>query len=144
MRNPCDQCEYASTIIFNLRRHKQSKHKGIRYPCDQCEYATTELSKLKQHKQSKHDGVRYPCDHCEYSATYKSELNKHKRMKHTNTEECGVTAKKTFLAAENIEPEPDVVKHEPEPVHVKYEPEFGIYDNTIKSEVLEEDPLAGL
>ena len=65
-------------------------------------------------------------------------------MKHTNTQECGVTSKKTNLAAENIEPEPVHVKLEPEPVLVKYEPEFGIYDNSIKSEVLEEDPLAGL
>ena len=127
-----------------LKQHKESKHEGVRYPCDECEYSANRLANLKMHKQSKHDGVRYPCDQCEYSASYKSELNKHKRMKHTNTQECGFTARKTNLAGENIEPEPVHVKLEPEPVLVKYEPEFGIYDNTIKSEVLEEDPLAGL
>ena len=40
------------------------------------------------------------------------------------------------------EPEPVHVKYEPEPVHVKYELEPNDYDNTIKSEVFEQDPLA--
>ena len=43
------------------------------------------------------------------------------------------------------EPEPEIVKHEPEPELVKHEPDLDDCDeNTIKSEVLEEDPLAGL
>ena len=80
-------------------------------------------------------------------------------MTHTNTEECGVTARKTNLTAENIEPELEDVKYElehvhlkhepvhlkpePETVHVNYEPQPDDHENSIKFEVLEEDPLVG-
>ena len=40
---PCDQCEYTGSRDA-LRKHKLSKHEGIRYPCDQCEYAATSVS----------------------------------------------------------------------------------------------------
>jgi len=33
------------------------------------EYAAITASKLKKHKESKHEGVRYPCDECEFAAT---------------------------------------------------------------------------
>ena len=134
MRYPCGQCEYAATRLAQLTKHKQKKHEGIRYPCDHCKYVASDLSCLKQHKQTKHEGVRYPCDQCEHSALYKSDLNRHKRRKHTGPVECGLTDKKIKLTTENIEPKL---------VHVKFEPEPDDYDNTIKSEVLEEDPLAG-
>ena len=44
--------------MSSLKRHKESKHEGIRYPCDQCGYAATTVSNLKQHKESKHEGIR--------------------------------------------------------------------------------------
>ena len=36
---PCDKCEYTGPKQ-GVRRHIQSKHKGIRFPCDQCEAQT--------------------------------------------------------------------------------------------------------
>ena len=114
-----------------------------KHACDQCIYASTEPSKLKRHKQSKHEGVRYPCDQCEYIVHYKSNLSSHKRRNHAVTEECGVTVKNKKLAAEKIEPEPVHVKPEPELELVKFESESEGYDTTMKLEVLEEDPLAG-
>ena len=44
------------------------------------------------------------------------------------------------------EPNSELVIYEPETEHVKYEPKpksEDVNDNTIKAEVLEEDPLAG-
>ena len=99
---------------------------------------------------------------CEYSATYKSKLKKHIKKKHTGAVECGVKAKKIKLTAEKIQTEPECVKYElefvyvknkPEFFHVKYDPEPKLveykpkresddYDNGIKSEILDEDPLA--
>ena len=78
----CDECEYAATKVSNLKRHKESKHEGIRYTCDQCEYVTTGSSHLKQHIKSKHEGIRYPCDQCGYAATQLRYLKKHKESKH--------------------------------------------------------------
>ena len=39
----CDQCDYVTNHTGALKRHKDIKHKGIKYPCDQCEYAATTL-----------------------------------------------------------------------------------------------------
>ena len=44
-----------------LKKHVESKHKGVRYPCSKCKYAATTASELKKHVESKHEGVRYPC-----------------------------------------------------------------------------------
>ena len=141
MRYPCDQCEYAATQLSALNTHKQSIHEGVRYICDLCDYAATTLSVLKRHKDIIHEGVRYPCDQCEYAGTYKSALNKHKSMKHAGVDECGVTAKKTKLTAENIEPKPEPVKYEPEFVHVKNDPDPEYIDHDIS--IKAEDPLVG-
>ena len=50
----CDECDYVTNYAANLKRHKEIKHKDVRYPCDQCEYAATALGSLKRHKKSKH------------------------------------------------------------------------------------------
>ena len=47
-----------------LKRHTESKHKGVRYPCDQCDHAATTASGLRRQVESKHKGVRYPCNNC--------------------------------------------------------------------------------
>ena len=49
-----------------MKKHKRSKHEGIKYPCDQCEYASTSTTNSKQHKESKHEGKRYSYDQCEF------------------------------------------------------------------------------
>ena len=114
--------------------------------------------------------MTYPCDQCAYAATYQPDLKKHKTRNHAGAE-FGVTAKIFNFSVENIEAdpvhvesgpeperlkcEPDLLDYEPEPVHVKYEPEpvhvkcepepecNDCEDDSIKEEVLEEDPLAG-
>ena len=103
-------------------------------------------------------------------ATCEPDLKKHKMRKHTGAR-WGVIAKIIKFTAENIEPEPvhmeyepepellkcepDLLKYEPEPVHAKYKPDpvhvkcepepesDDCEDDSIKEEVLEEDPLAG-
>ena len=62
----CDQCEPLAGTLNQFKRHKESKHEGIRYPCDQCKYLAGDISTLKHHKDLKHKGIRYPCDQCEY------------------------------------------------------------------------------
>ena len=52
-----DQCKYSATKLDNLKRHKESKHKDIRYICDKCEYASTTRGDLKRHKESQHEGT---------------------------------------------------------------------------------------
>ena len=71
-----DQCEYIATHPSYLKRHKVSKHEGIRYPCDQCEFVFISELFLKRHVQSTHKELR--CDQCEYVATRQTYLKSHK------------------------------------------------------------------
>ena len=61
MGYPCDECKYVATRTNDLKRHVESKHKGVRYPCPECEYAATTASHLKKHMKKKHEELRYPC-----------------------------------------------------------------------------------
>ena len=83
-----------ATTYGNLKKHKDSKHKGIRYPCDQCDFSATTLSNLKAHKNAKHLGIRFPCDKCEYSANQRQSLKRHKKSKHNIVEEDSGDMKK--------------------------------------------------
>ena len=53
----------------SARRHKKSKHEGVKYVCDEFDYIATLASDIKCHKESKHEGVRYPSDECHYIAS---------------------------------------------------------------------------
>ena len=37
----------------------QKKRQKGRFPCDQCDHVATLKSDLKRHKESKHEGIRY-------------------------------------------------------------------------------------
>ena len=56
MKYDCNQCDYKATTQGNLRKHKQSKHEGVKYYCNQCDYKATQQRRLRSHKQSKHEG----------------------------------------------------------------------------------------
>ena len=78
----CDLCSHVAAQVGSLIEHKRSKHEGVRYPCDQCDYAATHRSNLVKHKKSKHEGVKYLCDQCPYVATQLPKLKAHKQNKH--------------------------------------------------------------
>ena len=35
---------------------RKTKHDGVRYPCDQCDFMATRKADVKRHKQTKHKG----------------------------------------------------------------------------------------
>ena len=74
-RYSCDQCEYTGTRK-QFRLHKR-KHEGFIYRCDQCEYAATDQSTLKRHKESKHEGIRYALDDLSNLSKPKESKTKH-------------------------------------------------------------------
>ena len=78
----CNQCDYQFTNQYNLSRHIQSKHMGVKYACNQCDYQAKKQSHLTTHIQSIHEGVRYPCNQCDYQATQKLKLAAHIQSKH--------------------------------------------------------------
>jgi predicted SprT family Zn-dependent metalloprotease len=44
----------------------QIKQEGETFYYDQCDYQTGRKGDLRKHRQSKHEGVRYACGKCEY------------------------------------------------------------------------------
>ena len=72
------------TTKGNLKTHKMSVHRNVKYPCDQCEHKATEKGHLKTHKKSVHENIKYPCNQCEYKATTQSNLKRHKISVHYN------------------------------------------------------------
>ena len=57
-----------------LEKSQKGKHEEVTYPCDQCEYAATLLGCFKEHKERTHERIRFPCDQCEFVATTSSNL----------------------------------------------------------------------
>ena len=62
---------------YQILRHTMNSNKGVKYPCDQCDYASTRLSDLKTHKESKNKRISYPWDQCEYAASRLLDLSAH-------------------------------------------------------------------
>ena len=80
----CNHCEY-SGLRDNLSRHIKSVHKAVKYFCKVCDYQTGDQSNLRKHRMSKHEGVKskYNCDQCEYWTGWKKHVIRHKKAKHS-------------------------------------------------------------
>ena len=78
----CDQCDYVSTKSWNLKKHVEAKHEGVKYQCDQCDYTATFSRSIKTHIEAKHEGIRYYCDQCDYAATQQNSLKTHIQSQH--------------------------------------------------------------
>ena len=74
-------CDSTFTANDALNRHKESKHKDIRYGCDQCIFVATSQGKLNKHKKIKHKEVQYYCDQCDYKASRQASLISHNESK---------------------------------------------------------------
>lgn len=50
----CEECDYQSPRKYNLSKHVESVHQGVRHPCNHCDYKATNRSNLKTHVRKKH------------------------------------------------------------------------------------------
>ena len=87
IKYPCNHCDYQATQQCSLKNHMQSKHEGIKYPCYECDYQATTQLNLNRHIQSQHEGIKYPCDQCDYQGTTQGNLNRHIQSSHKRTGE---------------------------------------------------------
>ena len=81
----CVQCESQFAAKFNLIRHIQSIHEGVKYPCTECDYQAKQEGQLNTHILSKHQNIGrryYACSRCDYQATQQHELKSHFDSKH--------------------------------------------------------------
>src|SRR5699024_7530195 len=81
----CDQCEYETTVLVCLKRHKVTKHQleTEHLRCDLCNYETLRKYDLKMHIQRKHtscEDIKWlKCTQCEYKTKIRGYLNRHER-----------------------------------------------------------------
>ena len=96
----CDQCERKFTHKYNLIRHIQISHVGVKYACNQCDYQASQQSGLTYHIQSKHQGVKYACNQCDYQASHQTALTYHIQSKHQGVmyacDQCGQQYKRKY------------------------------------------------
>jgi len=80
----CNKCEFTSVHYASVRKHKISKHDGVKYHCDKCVKSFSDSSTLLRHKKSIHDGVVYRCELCLKTFSDGSALTRHKKTKHSS------------------------------------------------------------
>ena len=80
----CDECDFKSSFINQVKIHKTVAHSGIMYDCtvEGCEYKTARKNSLRLHNENLHLKMKYPCEVCGHFATTISNLVQHKRSKH--------------------------------------------------------------
>ena len=81
-KNACNQCDYVPKYRYQLMRHIQSVHEGIKFPCNQCDYIGIHKTNLQRHVQSIHADRKSPCNQCDYQATTSESLKRHKQIYH--------------------------------------------------------------
>ena len=80
----CAECDYQTTNKYNIKKHTEGQHEGIKYPCTECPYTASQTVNLRKHLLTKHDVARYNCTQCKYQATEETLLEKHTKKKHSN------------------------------------------------------------
>ena len=78
----CNTCAYAAKEKWQLKRHIDSKHVGIKYSCDKCDFQAESNSSVKRHVETKHNQRKYSCDRCAFVGATKGNLKQHVEHKH--------------------------------------------------------------
>ena len=105
----CNECNYQTTNIGNLKRHKYVKHENPnhQHKCEHCDFKATLYEYLIRHTKTMHkeivcdyknsskhtvknthkvenDGVSFSCSECAYTTHWASDISSHKALNHTN------------------------------------------------------------
>jgi len=66
----CSQCEYASSVASNLRKHLKMHSGEKSNRCNQCDFASSYARSLKTHLKI-HSGEKLnKCDQCDYASSW--------------------------------------------------------------------------
>ena len=85
-RNFCDQCEFSSRKLYDLKSHTKITHEGFTgsFPCAECDFSTDVRDSLRKHTMRVHEGTieLFACDQCDFETNIKSSLKRHISAKH--------------------------------------------------------------
>ena len=82
----CNTCDFQSTTVSHIKRHKESVHEGIRYECHLCEVKFKEKGSLRKHIESIHNLTKFPYTICNKEFSQKAALWTHTRGKHSDND----------------------------------------------------------
>ena len=58
-KHKCEECDYSTKNVHDLRRHKLMKHEGYRpQQCDKCDYRAYQTSDIRKHILRRHAGLK--------------------------------------------------------------------------------------
>ena len=100
----CDNCEYSTRSIPQMKRHTQVHHSEIQFQCTLCSYRAKEKKNLDHHIRRKHVKIKeFKCELCEYACYDKYGLRKHKASIHEGQrikcDECQLSFSVTSLSS---------------------------------------------
>ena len=106
----CQECEYTSVRLGNVRKHWKEVHisSTIIFKCQECNFRAKRKAHLKAHITTKHQGVRYDCNFCDFQTAYTKALRRHRETKHNNGERPFICEQCDFQAGFNKK---DLRKH---------------------------------
>lgn len=79
----CSTCEFKTFNKYILRSHEKEHVIGkLLYRCEECDYSTPILGNLKQHKLKHSSEKKFKCNICTFSTKYNSSLRFHIKSKH--------------------------------------------------------------
>ena len=67
--NKCNQCDYASSLASDLRRHLK-RHSGVKpNKCNQCDFASYHSGNLRRHLKTHSGDKQYKCNKCDFASS---------------------------------------------------------------------------
>ena len=79
----CKLCGICCESKRELRNHFKISHKEKTiFNCNDCQYGSNFLPNLKSHKETKHESKIFKCEHCEFKSTWNTSFLSHQRDKH--------------------------------------------------------------
>ena len=83
----CDECDFQTKRLRNLKFHKSSLHEEKKFSCESCGKCYGNLWHLKRHKIEKHENISHKCDQCSFTASWPSGVKRHFKLMH-DAESC--------------------------------------------------------
>ena len=78
--NKCNQCEYSSALVGNLRTHLKMHSGEKSNKCKQCKYASYQGGDLRRHLKIHSGEKSNKCNQCDYASLQASKLRRHLKI----------------------------------------------------------------
>ena len=111
----CDQCKFEAVTRYDIKRHKNGVHLGLKYKCTECTIEYANEDQIKSHIDSVHNGNFSICNLCEMKFEQPRNLKSHMKRIHEGVvnkcKECDKTFKNSSGMNYHVQKEHRDVTH---------------------------------